>query len=177
MAQFIDLSGQLFGITTALRRTTNSKAGRTRFICRCDCGRTHIAHASNLRDGQTKSCGCLPPPNQLAYGESGLNRKFRSMKYRAKKRNNIVEITRDEFYMLSQLNCHYCDSIPNQVCTEGFGKFIYNGLDRINSAKNYTLDNIVPCCGRCNEMKMHYSQEEFYNHIIKIIKHRNLKVE
>jgi hypothetical protein len=41
----------------------------------------------------------------------------------------------------------------------------HNGLDRVNSLKGYSLDNVVSCCERCNEMKMQYSVEEFLKHI------------
>jgi len=29
------------------------------FLCQCDCGKTTVVHGSNLRNGNTRSCGCL----------------------------------------------------------------------------------------------------------------------
>jgi hypothetical protein len=43
-----------------------------------------------------------------------------------------------------------------------------NGIDRINSSLGYTIDNCVPCCTRCNRMKMVLLEEDFIFHIFKI---------
>lgn len=45
---------------------------------------------------------------------------------------------------------------------------LYNGIDRINSKKGYTLDNTVSCCSTCNTAKLNMSLEDFKTWIIKI---------
>lgn len=35
------------------------------------------------------------------------------------------------------------------------------GLDRIDSTKGYTMDNLVSCCETCNRAKRHMSLAEF----------------
>lgn len=51
--------GQRFGRLVALERRPAGARGRsTRWLCRCDCGKTTTPKAVNLRDGITKSCGC-----------------------------------------------------------------------------------------------------------------------
>lgn len=62
--------------------------------------------------------------------------------------------------MINQ-ECYYCGAIPNP----------YNGIDRINSAEGYYLDNCVPCCEMCNKMKLDYPIKEWYNHMKKILEH------
>lgn len=52
-----DLSGLVFGELTVLEKVEN-KTGRTRWKCRCSCGRETIVTARNLKAGRTKSCGC-----------------------------------------------------------------------------------------------------------------------
>ena len=54
----IDLTGQKFGRLTVVEfdRLQNHK---TYWKCACDCGLTVIATGNNLRNGNTKSCGCL----------------------------------------------------------------------------------------------------------------------
>lgn len=53
-----DLTGRRFGLLTVLRRVANQN-GRTCWLCRCDCGNTHVVTAQNLKAGKTASCGCL----------------------------------------------------------------------------------------------------------------------
>lgn len=50
----IDLTGQAFG-----RWTVVSYAGNKRWECLCECGRRKAVHASNLKSGASRSCGCL----------------------------------------------------------------------------------------------------------------------
>lgn len=54
---FIDLTGQRFGKLVVLERDNTSK--RTKWKCKCDCGNEVIVDAAHLKDGHTKSCGCL----------------------------------------------------------------------------------------------------------------------
>lgn len=59
---FIDLTGQRFGKLTVIERADNriKKDGyqATRWKCRCDCGNEVVVFGNNLRNQQTKSCGC-----------------------------------------------------------------------------------------------------------------------
>ena len=57
-----NLSGQRFGRLVAEYRAPNAGEGtssKAKWNCLCDCGGTTIVHASALRSGNTKSCGCL----------------------------------------------------------------------------------------------------------------------
>ena len=53
-----DLVGQKFGRLVVLERFKD-KNGWTQFRCKCDCGNYKVASGSNLKYGNTKSCGCL----------------------------------------------------------------------------------------------------------------------
>lgn len=50
--------GDRYGRLTVLERC-GSKDNRAIFNCRCDCGNELIVLGKNLRNGNTKSCGCL----------------------------------------------------------------------------------------------------------------------
>jgi hypothetical protein len=50
---------QRFGELTVHGRAPNDAAGKIRIRCACVCGKEHIARASDLRQGHTRSCGCL----------------------------------------------------------------------------------------------------------------------
>lgn len=52
--QLIDISGQTFGRLTVLRKSGTPSM----WECRCSCGTTRLFTGSNLRRGNTTSCGC-----------------------------------------------------------------------------------------------------------------------
>ncbi len=61
MALLIDITGQKFGrltVTAVAKRASPGKPG-TVWECLCDCGQITKAVAGNLKNGHTKSCGCL----------------------------------------------------------------------------------------------------------------------
>ena len=54
----VNLVGQRFGRLVVLDRAENDKHGRSQWLCKCDCGNTHVVKNGNLRDGVSSSCGC-----------------------------------------------------------------------------------------------------------------------
>ena len=38
MSNFIDLTGQKFGRLTVIKRVENTKEGRAKWLCQCECG-------------------------------------------------------------------------------------------------------------------------------------------
>jgi len=55
-----DLTGKRFGNLVAIEREASEwTKGRTKYLCRCDCGKTTTVDGSKLSSGHTKSCGCL----------------------------------------------------------------------------------------------------------------------
>jgi hypothetical protein len=61
-----------------------------------------------------------------------------------------MEIDLQIFYSLTQMECYYC-GIKNSNCIDK--QYYYNGIDRIDSLKSHTIDNVVPCCKYCNFAK------------------------
>lgn len=71
MGKLIDLTGQRFGRLVVLsRHRDNDKQGATRWSCRCDCGASTIVRRSDLRDGNTRSCGCYARELSRTHGMS-----------------------------------------------------------------------------------------------------------
>lgn len=72
--KLIDLTGQRFGRWTVVRRKGSYPAPdkSSRWLCRCDCGRTRLVGTRSLRTGDSRSCGCArryqanrsPPANR-----------------------------------------------------------------------------------------------------------------
>ena len=63
MSRLIDLTGQRFGRLTVVKRAEGRRNPNgsliTRWHCKCDCGNEVDVIANYLRNGTTKSCGCL----------------------------------------------------------------------------------------------------------------------
>ena len=76
----IDLKGQKFGRLMPIEYIGDSK-----WKCICDCGNTTIARTSNLRDGSTKSCGCLKR-------ETDHRKQRNAVDYTGKKTNMLTAI-------------------------------------------------------------------------------------
>jgi len=67
MGNKIDLTNQRFGQLTVLYEIPERVNKKILWHCKCDCGKELNIIGSNLRKGNTKSCGCLrhnSPPNK-----------------------------------------------------------------------------------------------------------------
>lgn len=53
-----DLTGQVFGKLTVLKRVSEIGEPHMKWECQCECGRTTIVAGTALKQGITKSCGC-----------------------------------------------------------------------------------------------------------------------
>lgn len=58
-----DIVGKRFGRLVVVEKVGTDKWRRLHVLCKCDCGNEKLVFASNLRQGQTKSCGCLRAEN------------------------------------------------------------------------------------------------------------------
>lgn len=54
-----DLTGRSFGRLKVLGYEDTSSNGIAMWRVRCSCGTTFVAYSHNLRNGNTKSCGCI----------------------------------------------------------------------------------------------------------------------
>jgi len=59
MTRLKDLSNRSFGLLTVKSRAENSKGGKSRWNCVCDCGNITTVQGSDLSSNHTRSCGCL----------------------------------------------------------------------------------------------------------------------
>lgn len=78
------------------------------------------------------------------------------------KRGIEMRLTLEQFSDIINSPCVYCGT-PNS-----------RGADRIDSNKSYTAENSQSCCRHCNEMKNDKTEQQFLEHIQKIIKNRGL---
>lgn len=169
-----------FGYLTVIRRGQN-KEGRAIYECICTCGSAKTVTASNLRFGNTRSCGCLRnklkeqtyqkvfPPNQNRAVERIWNNYTRS----AARRGLPWELTVDQFKTLITSPCFYTGRPPTTLkIVAGKHKILYNGIDRRDNTKGYTISNCVPACTDANIAKMDLSEEDFLALVKQIYIHR-----
>lgn len=54
-----NIIGERYGRLVVIARAENTKSGNTRWLCKCDCGKEKVVAYRELKNGDTKSCGCL----------------------------------------------------------------------------------------------------------------------
>jgi hypothetical protein len=153
--------GKRFGKLTIIKKTDYHKYRQSIYLCKCDCGKETTVSANNLRKGNTKSCGCLR--RKLSQKIVSIRRKIRQYKRDAKMREYNFDLTDEQFTEIIEKDCHYCGKKPKNN-----GIYIYNGIDRVNNNKGYSIDNVVPCCTECNCKKGILTLQEFQNWIERV---------
>lgn len=174
----ISMLGKTFGRLVVLKQVEPYISPRGQrhaaWKCRCNCGTEKTVVGARLRSGNTISCGCNkrehPPINILPLGHSLRNATLSNYRLRARKMGLAWDLTEAHFDKLTQASCHYCGAPPKNTAYRNSlnGKFIYNGIDRKDNSKGYVVDNVVPCCGICNKMKLTMSADDFLAHVRRI---------
>ena len=90
-----------------------------------------------------------------------IKTRLNNIKGNAQLQGHEWSIPNDIGWALISSPCTYCGRIQENG----------NGLDRVDSNKEYTLDNVTPCCKECNWAKNAQSVKEFKNHVTKIYKY------
>lgn len=71
MAKALDLTGLRIGKLTVIKPSYKRyKNGSILWLCKCECGNICYVQANNLKNGHTKSCGCLKKNEDIT------NKKF-----------------------------------------------------------------------------------------------------
>ena len=180
-----DTHGKVLKPGQKINRLTTISYNKGKWFCLCECGESVEIVTNRLRNGNTKSCGCLKTEVNKNKADQLIKacRKFdpsiasaRRVWTRYVSRDKYCNISFDQFYQLSQQNCFYCGIKPSTQYNyflskstnssdkaRNEGLFIYNGLDRIDSDKYHTIDNVVACCMDCNRSKNNRKQQDFLN--------------
>lgn len=182
--------GQTFGNLEVLEVLPSRGSGTgvsLRVYCK-SCSSEKIMRSGNIR--KRNSCGCLQRISsswkrvgpktkswQLPSGRAARNSVLYGYKKSAQYRNLEFNLTDEQFDSLIVGNCVYCGAPPTNIKL-GLGKtsgdFVYTGLDRVDSSRGYTTDNVVSCCWVCNSMKNNMTIQQFLDHIQRILLHHNL---
>lgn len=177
---FLDLSGKKFGRWTVLnkyevRKRLNGKR-TTYWLCRCECGTEKFVIAGQLTYGSSTKCKRCP--RMKARGISSRNTVFSEYKKAASERGYPWFLSDADFDVLTAQNCFYCAAPPSNTNNSGCnGSFTYTGIDRMDNSRGYEIDNVVPCCRRCNRAKDVMSQEDFLSWAERVVNHSRRKLD
>lgn len=172
-------NGKRFGRLIILEFHHQDKRWRRFYLCKCDCGNMKIIQGSLMISGNTKSCGCLSKEagKLRAIPNNGgvVNHIILQYKRHAKDRGIKWSLSRSCVDRIIRLPCNYCGTIGGNLkktknCREGFR---HNGIDRVDSSKAYTKNNIVPCCGLCNRSKRDMPRDVFLEWAKRVSNYQN----
>lgn len=164
MPALIDLTNQHFGKWTVLYKGPSGQRN-LQWFCRCECGITKYVDGCHLRNGKSKSCrACIEWKPRDASGIA--SRHWQTILDNAQRRGIEVSITRLQAYQVYQQQEGRCalSGLPialqnNQQRSSGVAS-----LDRIDSRKGYSLDNIQWLHQDINVMKGTMSDEQFIHY-------------
>ena len=177
-ANLVDRTGLRYGRLLVLKRTGNDKHRHTHWLCHCDCGNDVVVSGNHLHSEATQSCGCLRVERSLVAhllpkGVTAFNALVRSFKSDAKRRGLEWQLTDEQVRHLTKQRCHYCGAKPSRIKRSkgSVGDYAYNGVDRVDNTRGYTIDNVVSCCFTCNRAKNTMTLEEFRTWLVRICAH------
>lgn len=173
--------GKIVGGLLILNKTTIQK-GRQRINCKClNCQKEFETIFHNVYLGQYKSCGCLKHafqnknPRWKGYGEISKSVLY-SLQKGAKQRNLNFNVSIQEIWLLFLRQNRKCliSGLPLKFPLSRSDTNATASLDRIDSSKGYTIDNIQWLHKKVNYMKQSMGNQEFLDWI-KIIYHQNFQ--
>lgn len=145
MSKVIDLTGRTFHRLTVIRH--HSVVNRTyKWECLCECGTTTVVDGSKLKNGHTKSCGCLlkefcakPKPYKQTHNLSNTRtyRIWQGMMARCYKLHNHAY---QNYGGRGITVCERWHSVTNFVADMGEAPECAT-IERVNNNAGYSPDN------------------------------------
>jgi hypothetical protein len=161
-----DKTGRKYGYLTAITKLDNLL-----WECKCDCGNLIIVKASKFYYCKSPSCGCkYHQTGSKSNCWKGLGdfpqSKFREIEVNAKQRGHAFEITIEDCWNLYQKQKGKCKLTDVELSLSLKG--MTASLDRIDSEKGYTKDNIQWVHKDVNYMKQDYSMDYYLETCAKV---------
>jgi len=100
----------------------------------------------------------------LEYRSKDPKGRYQGYKGRAKRKKLRFDLSLNNFSKIIETCCVYCGEHEK-----------LRGLDRLDNALGYTVDNVVSCCFMCNQMKSNRATEKFLEHCEKVVSHNYAK--
>ncbi|MGW0579225.1 hypothetical protein ACWD25_25405 [Streptomyces sp. NPDC002920] len=139
-----DLAGQRFSRLLVLSEAGRSKDRKILWLCRCDCGTEVTVSGKRLRNGESKSCGCLKAELLAArnhrHGHAGT-RLYKIWQGMLKRCTNPSDRNFHKYGGRGITVCERWTSFENFHTDMAGGYADDLTLDRINPEGNYELGN------------------------------------
>lgn len=161
-----ELTGRVFNRLTVLKEVAPVKYLR-HWECLCSCGNKKVTSSSNLKSGNTQSCGCLTKSlhgkRNLKHGMSRVGKLSTEYKilYSAKQRARVYNLPFD--LILSDIVIpEYCPvlNIKLSINKKTGNRDSSPSLDRVIPEKGYVKENVVIISLRANRIKNNANLEE-----------------
>lgn len=138
MSKPLDMVGKKFGALTVIERAPNDKHGKTRWLCKCECGNESTPNGADLKSGKSKSCGCSHVTHGLSHHRT--HNIFIQMKERCYNPKNVSY----PWYGAKGIGIcqQWLDSFPDfyrWALENGYEDTLE--IDRINSDEDYKPEN------------------------------------
>lgn len=165
-----NMIGEKHNHLTVIGKHTEKYKGQAMWVCRCDCGEVVNVPGSDLRRGYRVKCKRECKEFGVAKGEASFNSAYSGYAKSARNRKITWDISKEQFREITSQDCFYCGCTPSSYYNRDDlnGRYIYNGIDRINNTIGYVRDNCVPCCWNCNRAKQILSISDFKSWIFKV---------
>lgn len=148
--------------------------------CLCDCGKEKYVTLGNLKSGNVSSCGCLKmrqgKDHPLWRGHGGISKRYWSRtKRNAANRNIEFAITIEEMWQQWLMQEGKCKLTGEQLLLHTCkGNNTTASLDRIDSSRGYTKNNIQWVHKDIQKMKTDFNNEFFIKMCHKVAKRSQL---
>lgn len=140
-----DLTGLTFNFLTALSRNGSAKGGQATWLCKCVCGKEKIYAGFSLKQGNTKSCGCMK--NSLirdSRTKHGLSNTTEFKTWTGIK-NRCLNANSKDYKSYGGNGIKVCDrwinSFENFINDMGLKPSKNHSIDRINNEEGYSKQN------------------------------------
>lgn len=144
-----NMVGQRYGKLVVLEEATLEQSREAYWSCQCDCGENTVVRGSNLRNGNTKSCGCA---------RAEISRAINTRHGHARDKNMSPEYKswlsmKDRCFNTGNKKYHRYGNRGITICKEWMNSFeqFYkdmgprpspkHSIDRIDNNGNYEPDN------------------------------------
>lgn len=137
--------------------------GRSKVVCKCDCGNVVNIRPELLKINQTNNCGCLPRGHWQGEGELSGTYFYRLQKG-ARSRKIIWNISKQQLWDLFLKQHGKCALTGVDINLNDIkSKFQIKtaSLDRINPEKGYEIDNVQWVHKDINIMKYNHTEDKF----------------